>query len=456
MKPELRNSDVSRIARRALAKQSVAGPHPDADLLTAFAERSVAARERQRVLAHLATCVDCREVVALAAPDAAEDLAAVAPAAGTRSWLPSFQMNFLRWGAVAAAVVLVATAVILEAPQRMTQSPKGELAARNSNETFVSAPADRKAQAAATAATQPSSSVSGTRADSAPKQTEVARLEDREGELAKLDAAQAQKKEKVAGTLAATRDKDEHRAYAKSAPVAEPALSAPMSPMVAGRPAQTDKLASAKGTVGAAAGGSADEKNATVALARQQPTGVAAPAKPAPAEENAETASANTYAVSRSANAPPAPEPEPARASGADLYGPGYAAAGSAGSIAGQGMRGELKPATLRWTVTSDGRVQRSRDGRNWDTVPVAKDVKFRALTTNGDEVWAGGARGALYYSADAGTSWRPYPLEHVTGDIIRLNVSGQMLVVYTSAGQTIEVSHDVFGDTAAKPHTSR
>src|SRR5205085_2631486 len=112
-------------------------------------------------------------------------------------------------------------------------------------------------------------------------------------------------------------------------------------------------------------------------------------------------------------------------------------------------QRGELKTASLRWTVTSDGRVQRSRDGRTWSDVPVAKDVKFRALTTKGDEVWAGGARGALYYSPDAGSTWRARPLEEVTGDIIRLNVSGQVLVVYTSSGQTIEVSHDVFGDTA-------
>src|SRR5438270_12115579 len=180
MKPEVRNDDVSRIARRALAKQPVAGPHPDADLLTAFAERSLAGREREGVLAHLATCVDCREVVALAAPDAAQDeaLAAAAPAAGSGRWLPSFQMNFLRWGAIAAAVVLFAVAVIIDAPQPMKPNATPQLTAQNSTETLASAPADRKAQtpAPATATAQPSTSLPTTRADAAPKQTEIARL----------------------------------------------------------------------------------------------------------------------------------------------------------------------------------------------------------------------------------------------------------------------------------------
>lgn len=48
------------------------GPHPpgahlDAELLSAFAERALSAHERNHVLAHLAVCTRCRQVVALAA-----------------------------------------------------------------------------------------------------------------------------------------------------------------------------------------------------------------------------------------------------------------------------------------------------------------------------------------------------------------------------------------------------
>src|SRR5260370_7647290 len=56
--------------RAALPEQA----HPDADLLTAFAEQALSATERDGLLQHLALCGDCREVVAVALPPA--DIAA--------------------------------------------------------------------------------------------------------------------------------------------------------------------------------------------------------------------------------------------------------------------------------------------------------------------------------------------------------------------------------------------
>jgi hypothetical protein len=44
-----------------------AGPHPDANVLTAFAEDALLPRERASVLAHAAHCAECREVLSLAA-----------------------------------------------------------------------------------------------------------------------------------------------------------------------------------------------------------------------------------------------------------------------------------------------------------------------------------------------------------------------------------------------------
>ena len=42
--------------------------HPDANLLTAFLERTLTERERTQVLNHLAECAECREIVALSLP----------------------------------------------------------------------------------------------------------------------------------------------------------------------------------------------------------------------------------------------------------------------------------------------------------------------------------------------------------------------------------------------------
>jgi Putative zinc-finger len=60
-----------------------------------------------------------------------------------------------------------------------------------------------------------------------------------------------------------------------------------------------------------------------------------------------------------------------------------------------------------RWTLTSDGTLQRSRDaGRTWQTVAVPSKTILRALAANGLDIWVGGAAGALFHSSDAGQHW--------------------------------------------------
>src|SRR6204780_2867541 len=96
--------DVPKIVLKRLQETAVAGPHPDADLLTAFAEQSLAEPERVRVMDHLARCSDCREVLALALP--AMELVAVAASAADASTTPArsrwFPWPVLRWGVAAA------------------------------------------------------------------------------------------------------------------------------------------------------------------------------------------------------------------------------------------------------------------------------------------------------------------------------------------------------------------
>jgi len=60
-----------------------------------------------------------------------------------------------------------------------------------------------------------------------------------------------------------------------------------------------------------------------------------------------------------------------------------------------------------RWTLTSDGTLQRSLDfGRSWQTIPVANQASFRALAASGKDIWVGGLKGVLYHSTDAGQHW--------------------------------------------------
>ena len=61
-------SEIPKIVRQRLQAGSASPSHPDANLLTAFSERSLTGPERTAVVDHLSHCAECREVVALALP----------------------------------------------------------------------------------------------------------------------------------------------------------------------------------------------------------------------------------------------------------------------------------------------------------------------------------------------------------------------------------------------------
>jgi hypothetical protein len=81
--------------------------HPDAETLSAFTEQALNAHERSEVLAHLAVCSRCRQVVALAREAAGAEVAAARhEVVQPRAWWRS-------WGlALVPAAALAATAVI--------------------------------------------------------------------------------------------------------------------------------------------------------------------------------------------------------------------------------------------------------------------------------------------------------------------------------------------------------
>jgi hypothetical protein len=90
------------------------GLHPDADVLNAFVEHALPEAERVRVMAHMADCAHCREVVFLARA-AAEPQSAAAPVlkpAPRPGWLAS---AFARWriALIPAAALATVGATIL-------------------------------------------------------------------------------------------------------------------------------------------------------------------------------------------------------------------------------------------------------------------------------------------------------------------------------------------------------
>jgi hypothetical protein len=83
-------------------KTQPSSPHPDPDLLTAFAENALPQGERKHLLKHLGTCSDCRDSLFIALPDSAESQNVLLVAPNRVSRLA------LRWGTVAASAVIAA------------------------------------------------------------------------------------------------------------------------------------------------------------------------------------------------------------------------------------------------------------------------------------------------------------------------------------------------------------
>ena len=88
--------------------------HPDAESLNALAEQALAAPEREQVLAHLARCSRCRQVIFLA-QQAAADAETSAQVAATRhtaqfgTWFWNWRFAWVPAAAMVAALALVVT-----------------------------------------------------------------------------------------------------------------------------------------------------------------------------------------------------------------------------------------------------------------------------------------------------------------------------------------------------------
>ncbi len=135
-------TEIAKIVQDRLRATQPDQAHPDANLLTAFAEQTLSETEREGVLEHLALCGDCREVIVIALP--AADVAAIPAAAETEavqikrrqsmpgqakpegSWLnlvwPSLARPNLRWAALAAGVVLAASLLLVH-PGKIKMQP---------------------------------------------------------------------------------------------------------------------------------------------------------------------------------------------------------------------------------------------------------------------------------------------------------------------------------------------
>ena len=389
---------LPNIVRERLRAQ-VPDSHPDPDLLAAFAERSLRDRERATVLEHLSLCRDCREVVALAVP--AESPSEIDTIPARR--VPWLAWPILRWGALAACLVVVGSAVFLHQASRtasapsaakevivtMPQSPSPE--SEKQLLVYESKPKAHKPDLAAAPASSETASAalpSALLAEAKPEVQSGARLNRRAaapvpappgpvvGVGGNADST---------GPLELTLDKLDKKNQALRR---EQVQNLPLPQRAVVETAPTTQTVEVHAQA-AAVDVTADAKVETEAV------GSLGKAKGAGAGESTSMPSA--------APAPASPLLDWAGTTGAPLS-------------AKLQRAYQARNGVSRWTISSDGHVQHSTDsGRTWQPVVIADKASFRALSANGPDLWVGGASGLLYHSADAGQHW--VQVKPVSGD---------------------------------------
>lgn len=370
-------SELRKIVRQRLAAgQRPGNQHPDADLLAALAEQRLSGAERDRVLAHLAQCAECREVAVMAAPREEPTQTVVRPVR-KRWWL--LQPNVVRWGSAAAVVAVIAVAASL-------YMSKGKMPAAQRAATYTEL------------------------SQAASKQAPAAEVEAKPKEMAR--AAVAEKRQAEPGKL---KDKADFDGIATKEMKKDETREQParVAGAISGGAEAGQSMAKAEVPAVASSAEEVTVNNAPSAAADSR-TNVAQSAPAPVAAPKTGSASNETVSAASSEMASAAPVPR---------------------EMLAQRMA-KVTAASVRWSVSSGGRVQMSKDGgRNWSQLAVAKDVHFLAVSAMGGDVWAGGSGGALFHSADFGQTWRRVAVG-TDEDIARVDFrDAQHGTVITAAG---------------------
>jgi hypothetical protein len=415
-------SDVPKIVHDRLRAKAASGPHPDADVLTAFAEQTLLPTERETMVRHLAHCGECREVVALSLP--AVEAVAQPVASGERVGRASsgragggsgtlFAWPNLRWAALAAGVVVVASVVML----RPGKEDKPAVAVLEKQ--VASAPA-----------------TTDTAAKSAPPGGESDELRSR-AFVIEPSGPKSVKPDRVARAEKLTLRRDQQSAPARTEPQSAPAVSGAVT---------DNKLAGARET------GQFGLKISPAPATETHPGGVTEQVQ---VEASAQQAQVSTEAANIAQPAlqqdtllargeAPAPVSK-AKAAAANEESAKKAQAGAKEtksvftySVSGKALSGQKmlsKDAAARWSL-SQGLLRHSLDGVSWQTA-LQLDHPLLSFGALGNDVWAGGQAGTLFHSGDNGTTWtqvRPSTKsESLNADIVAIEVRSAVEVVLST-----------------------
>jgi len=474
--PELPNLLRQRLA---VTENGATQVHPDADTLTAFVERSLPSTESEPVVAHLAVCEPCREVVVLTQSLLAEPVTqtVLAPAPVAR-WRRLFTPAFGAIATVAAMAVIAFMVVQLpeKHPQQSSNRPTSSPTAQETQQSKATPIGDQAASTEAKAA--------------APMQPAETRSQRLDGMNLSVPA-----KEITAKREEPTKAKAAIAAAAPSVLAPPPPPPAKMAVLAAGLQkkdyvntnfftsssadnvvldSQGNSLPPAPQPQPSAANSAFTSGNSKITIFADLPTNAAAKSHvrmltPAPPQEHFGFALGKIVQSTARTLHLHSPVGSPALRAGAlstsALGGPGmfsgaieksqsaeisaaptradadgFAASSSlsASTMAPSGSR-STDSASPMWKVVG-GKLMKSSGPSQWeDAYPVASStMEFSSVNARGNDVWAGGSRASMIHSRDGGVTWETVKLgDNASGTIVSI-IAGTMSVnVKTSDNQT-------------------
>jgi hypothetical protein len=443
--------------------------HPEADVLTAFSERSLSDRERAVVVDHLARCGDCRDALALALPATEATQRVVSPA---RGWFP---WPALRWGFAAAGLVVIASFGVIEYQQRTRgQSTVAKFAEPRAESLYsqpqaspaaVAIPKKERDDSTSMRMESSAHSIAGVPLPSAVK--EISEPKRSEPALAahtapKGDALQGSAVGAVGGVIHGRQivggpnmPVQWQQQQASVTSRRTPQVSTPAARQQSALAAHVPPISQ---TVTVEATVPATQTETSELQTAQNQAGQSGAVQPQAAPQTSD----QSQAASDQTSALVVDEPS-------DLV----SKAKPATTLRAKAMRN----APPHWAISPAGTLQRSFDqGKTWQDVDVAKSsassqtvalatekdnlddkkvsaapalsVVFRAVAVNGSDVWAGGSNAALYHSLDAGSHWtQVFPTSDgasLTGDVISLEFSdAKQGRIRTATGETWMTADD-------------
>jgi hypothetical protein len=433
---------LSEIPKFVLSRMERVSPqsHPDPDVLTAFIERALPDGERTRVLEHLASCADCRDVVALAQPETAAQM--------QKGFVPA-RRGLLRWPALRWVAVAACFAVGAGIALEVFRQPKpAQFSTTSKNEV----------PPAAQGASEPALARNEAKAESGSDRSASAPLTEKHATSAPEPASRGLVARKVApaeeSKTAVLDQKAQFGGYSQQiVPKAADKLTANAAPSRQNERADYDKNAGYQGYSNAMAKPMPGLAGKQVAAAPAQGAGVGGMAETD--TRNKELAKTKSEAAGKKGDEIAANQPDSGDAhvmselkdrrkavpSGGLAGAPTPAKAQAAPDATPKGMQETVEvtaaspavqaetvttsvlqttamlraPAILpRWRLTKERQLERASTIDNkWQTVPLEGQPVLHALFSSGPNVWVGGKDGVLFHSGDAGEHWQRVTVSH-------------------------------------------